>query len=152
MSTMFSPEDYGRLKAFVAIYMEFYADGPVPPEIHPLTVLSGLEKVSASRAKKGLLLAVQDLVESTTSWSAERVAKADQRLVSAGSFSLSELRRRYSQKYLNVLKRGSIRTEAEYYLLKGIADGTAIEPGATELDKILQMLAAYETVAGGRRR
>lgn len=144
MSQNLSNEDYEKLKAFVAAYMEHYAEGPVPREIHPLTVLVNLEKVSIARARKGLLLAVQDLVESTSEWAPGKVAEADRRFVLLGSFSLSDLRRRYSRRYIQVMQRGSIRSAIEYCMLKSMVDGSSIEPGASESETILEMLAEYE--------
>ncbi|WOI45554.1 hypothetical protein [Acidovorax sp. BLS4] len=45
---------------------------------------------------------------------------------------------------MQMLKRGLLRSETEYYLLKGVADGGGIEPGATEGQQIEAMLAAFE--------
>lgn len=146
-----SPKDYEKLKAFVATFMEFYAEGPVSPEVHPLSVLANLEKASMARAKKGLVLAVQDLVESTAGWSPEQVAEADRRFASRGAFELGEMRRRYSRRYLEVMRRGSIRSLPEYYLLKSVADGGSIEPGASEVDEIIELMTAYEARRHGKR-
>ncbi len=46
--------------------------------------------------------------------------------------------------YLQVIKRGSIRSLNEYYLVKGIVDGSGIEPGAGEAEKLATMLTDYE--------
>jgi hypothetical protein len=53
---------------------------------------------------------------------------------------LSEVRQRYSTKYLQILKRGTIRSETEYYLVKGIVDGGGIEPGATDVTQLQAMM------------
>ena len=150
MSDTLSAEDYEKLKAFVAVYMERYADGPVAPEVHPLFVLRELEKASATRAKKGLILAVQDLVESTADWPPEKVAQAEHDFARAGAFGLGELRRRYSRRFVQVMKRGAIRTSLEYYLLKNIVDGSSIEMGASEAESIFAMLAEYERRVTGK--
>jgi hypothetical protein len=60
------------------------------------------------------------------------------------SSTLSEVRRRCSKKYLQILKRGAIRSETEYYLVKGIVDGGGIEPGAKESIQLQSMLNDYE--------
>jgi hypothetical protein len=114
------------------------------PEDHPLIFLEKIEKTSLSNAKKGLQMAVNDTVEATANWTPEAVVEADARFAAAGTFTLSEVRRRYSKKYLQILKRGVIRSETEYYLLKGIRDGGGMETGATEGQQIEALMAAFE--------
>lgn len=89
-------------------------------------------------------MAINDIVEETANWRPEAVAAADARFAAAGTFTLSEVRRRYSKKYLQILKRGVIRSETEYYLLKGIRDGGSIEAGASEGQQIEALMAAFE--------
>ena len=76
------------------------------------------------------------------------VADADRRMAACNTYSLSEVRRRYSRKFLRVLKRGRISNIEEYYLLKGVADGGSIEPGATEGEQIETLMADYEARLG----
>ena len=114
------------------------------PEHHPLVVMAGFEKTSPANARRGLLITINDMVEDTVNWKPEAVAAADARFAAAGTFTLSEVRRRYSKKYLQILKRGEIRSETEYYLLKGIRDGGGIEAGATEGLQIEAMMAVFE--------
>jgi hypothetical protein len=67
--------------------------------------------------------------------------------------SLSEVRSKYSKKYLQILKRGHIKSLIEYYLVKGILDGDGIEPGAGEGEKLASMLADYELrIAAGSEK
>ncbi|MEJ1128410.1 hypothetical protein V9L20_12575 [Variovorax sp. CCNWLW225] len=148
MRSSLSPEDYEQLKKFFICYVELF----VPPthrshepEHQPLAFLSNLEKTSVSYAKKGLQMAVNDVVEMCSDWTPEQLAEADAKFSAAGTFTLSEVRRRYSKKYLQILKRGVIRSETEYYLVKGIIDGSGIEPGATESTQLQAMLNEYET-------
>ena len=103
-----------------------------------------IEKASLANAKQGLQQAINDIAEDTANWRSEQVADADTRFLAAGTFTLSEIRRRYSKKYLQLLKRGEILKETEYYLLKGILDGGGMEPGATESEQIQTMLIAFE--------
>jgi len=89
-------------------------------------------------------MAINDTIEDTLDWASAQVAEADVHFAAAGTFTLSEIRRRYSKKYLQVLKRGVIRNEVEYYLVKGIMDGI-IEPEAREVLQLQAMLNAYES-------
>lgn len=138
-------EDYEKLKVFMGKFADWYWVRPdMPPEVHPLFVLGGFEKSSLANAKKGLQTAINDIVEDTTDWTPGQVAEADARFAAAGTFTLSEVRRRYSKKYLQILKRGVIRSETEYYLVKGIVDGAGIEPGATEATQLQAMMNDFE--------
>lgn len=139
---------YQRLKVFLGSFFDWYNARPdMPAEIHPLFVAQGIERKSMRNAKQGLQQALNDIVEDTSNWTPEAVAAADARFAAAGTFTLSEVRRRYSKKYLQILKRGVIRSETEYYLLKGIRDGGGIEPGATEGQQIEALMAAFEAKA-----
>ncbi len=141
----FSSEDYEKLKIFMGKFFDWYKTRPyTKPEHHPLVVMAGFEKTSPANARRGLLITINDMVEDTSDWTAEAVAEADAKFTAAGTFTLSEIRRRYSKKYLQILNRGEIRSETEYYLLKGIRDGGGIELGASEGEKIETMLAAFE--------
>jgi hypothetical protein len=143
-----SNEDYEKLKTFFVCYLDWYIpdeNKSKNPEDQPLALLGRIEKTSLANAKKGLQMAVNDMVEETANWRPEAVAAADARFLAAGTFTLSEIRRRYSKKYLQILKRGVIRSETEYYLLKGIRDGGSIEAGATEGQQIETLMDVFET-------
>jgi hypothetical protein len=145
MATL-SDDEYERLKKFMGLFYDWFQAKPNhPPEIHPLVVAKGFEQKSCAQAKRGLAMAINDILEMSSDWSPEHVAAADKRFLEHGAPTLSELRSKYSKKYVQLLKRGSIRTEVEYYFLKGIVDGDSIERGAGEREHIDAMLAAYET-------
>ncbi|MBI3102663.1 MAG: hypothetical protein HYY98_14100 [Burkholderiales bacterium] len=139
-------DEYQLLKLFFDRYFDWYTPkySTTPPG-PPSQFLENIEKTSLANAKKGLQMAINDIVEETANWTPEAVAAANVRFAAAGTFTLSEIRRRYSKKYLQILKRGVIRSEAEYFLLKGIRDGGSIEAGATEGMQIEALMAAFET-------
>lgn len=141
-----SPEDYEKLKIFAGKFYEWYDSGlTLPPEIHPLHVLTRIQKeYGLANAKRGLLMGINDMVEKTASWHPELVAEANAKFAAAGTFTLSEIRQRYSKKYLQILKRGVIRSETDYYLLKGILDGGSIEAGAYESAQIQKLINEFE--------
>ncbi len=144
-SEKISNEDYQELKRFMGQFYDWYMAPPdARPEAHPLHVAETIERKSLSNAKRGVLMAVNDIAEDTSAWHPEQVAGADARFASLGMLSLSEIRRRYSRTHLQVLKRGAIRSETEYYLVKGVVDGGSIEPGATELFRLQKMIDDFE--------
>lgn len=130
----------------MAFFFDKYFD-PLPslaPEHHPLAVLNSTEKTSMSNARKGLEMAINDCVEKSGDWSAERVAAADAELQSQGLISLTEVRQSFSKKYLRVLKRGSIQSEQEFYLIKSIVDGGSLKVEPIEWAQLTTMLEQYE--------
>lgn len=142
-----SLEEYENLKRFFINYLDWFIPAHAKstrPEDQPQEFLGRLEKTSMANAKKGLQMAINDTVEETADWRPDQVAAADAKFAAAGTFTLSEVRSRYSKKYLQILKRGVIRSETEYYLLKGVVDGGSIEPGATESQQMEAMLHDYE--------
>lgn len=140
-----SNDDYQSLKDFIDRHFEWHVPRyPTTPPESPSQFLGTIEATSLANAKEGLLMALNDMVEDTSNWTPQQVAEADARFKAAGTLTLSEVRRRYSKKYLQILKRGVIRSEIEYYLVKGIVDGDGIEPGATEAAQLQAMLSDFE--------
>jgi hypothetical protein len=140
-----SDEKYEQLKRFIGLFYDWYMSQPhLSSAVHPLKVMNDLEEQSAAKAKRGLGMAVNDCVEMSSGWNPEQVAEADARFLQHGALSLSEVRRTYSRKYLQILKRGFIKSLQEYYLVKGIVDGGGLEAGAGELQQLNAMLASFE--------
>jgi hypothetical protein len=62
------------------------------------------------------------------------VERLDSQLRGRGLITLSELRRRYSKNYTRIIRRGRIKNEVEYYLIRNvIEDPTAKNPEEREL-------------------
>lgn len=140
-----SNDEYQTLKIFLDCHFSWYERKyPTTPPGSPSQFLEKIEESSLANAKKGLQMAINDIVEDTSDWTPQQVAEADAKFATAGTFTLTEVRRRYSKKYLRILKRGVIRSETEYYLVKGIVEGGGIEPGATEGAQLQAMLSDFE--------
>ncbi len=148
LSTMTSTENmeglgYEALKKFLGLYVEWYFPVVAKGAGHPIAFLEQLEKTSPSKAKRGLEMAVNDIVESSSDWRLETVADANARFMGAGAPTLSDVRRHFSKRYLRVLARGLIRSEAEYYLVKGVRDGVA-HLDASEIEQLDSLLVGFE--------
>jgi hypothetical protein len=145
MMATLSDDEYQGLKKFMGLFYEWFEAKPNhPPEIHPVTVLEGFEKKSISQAKRGLVMAINDCIEVSVDWNAERVAAVDKELLKSGAPSLSMVRSKYSKQYIKVLRRGALKSLEEYYLVKGILDGGGLLPGAGEADQLSAMMASFE--------
>jgi hypothetical protein len=139
-----SPVEYEKLKVYLGLHVDwFFPKLGTNPDKHPLLFLANLEKKSMANARRGLIMAINDIVEVTSDWDLERIADADVKFASHGTFTLSELRRRYSKQYAKVLKRGEIRSDTEYYLLKGLMDSGVLAIHAEENRKIETMLFEF---------
>jgi hypothetical protein len=142
-----SADDYEKFKLFIKVFYESYeTQSYIKPEHHPLLELARIQKEHGlANAKRGLMMGINDMIEKTADWRPDQVAEANAKFSAAGTFTLSEIRQRYSKKYLQILKRGVIRSETDYYLLKGVLDGGGIEAGATESAQIQKILNEFES-------
>lgn len=111
---------------------------------HPLAVLDQLEAESSSKAKAGLKMALNDVIEQSMDWPHDLVRDVDRGLENDGLPSISTLRYRYGNRLRKVLKRGRICDETEYYLLMGIAVDQTLELETSVRSGIDHLLEAYE--------
>src|SRR5688572_29166755 len=102
-----SESEYPSLRAFFEAWGErFPPKASLPREHHPLAVLESFEKTSMSKARIGLGLALNDILEMSWSFVPEDVAEIDRNFSVRGVITLSEMRHRYSRQFRGVLKRG----------------------------------------------
>ena len=144
MAPRIADEDYKAMKGFFAVMneelMRLMPPLPLAPEDHPIAVLERYEKVSMSIARKGLGMAIGDMVEQFQDLPEDQVGKLDGRLKAAGLPTLSAVRARFSRKIAGIMKRGKLRSEAEYYALRNAVD---MMPEA-ESGRAWELLGAFE--------
>ena len=85
-------------------------------------------------------------------WPHDVVTEFDKIFEENGAATLTELRMKHSKKYRKVLKRGAIKSEVEYYLVKGIVDGMQEHIPKDELPLLDAMLIDYENKLVGSGR
>lgn len=110
----------------------------------PVAVLEQLEQTSPAKAGQGLRMAINDCLEMSSGWSAERVRALDKEMMQAGVVTLSEMRGRYSRAYSRVLSRGKINSEIEYYLIKGVREFGGGVLDAMAIENLERLLQIYE--------
>ena len=136
--------EYARMKDFLSFFAERYlkADG-LSPDQQPVASLEALEKKSMKMASSGLRQAINDCVEMSSHFDHGQVRKLDSQLRSRGIVTLSELRRRYSKDYAKIMKRGRIKNETEYYLVRNVLyDPTEKAPEERKL--LEELISDYE--------
>ena len=136
--------EYAKMKDFLSFYAERYlkAEG-LPPDKEPMACLAALEKKSMKMAFNGLRQTINDCVEMSLHFDHAEVEKLDSQLRSRGIVTLSELRRRYSKDYAKIIKRGQIKNDTEYYLVRNVLfDPTEKTPDERKL--LEKLISDYE--------
>ena len=140
--------EYAELNAFLDMYAtHFMKIDPASPT-HPTNAGKRIvAAVGKSKALIGLRQAINDSLEALQDLTPEQVAQLDRALRQSGIITLTELRRRHSRKYKAIFKRGVIRNEMEYYMVKAVLDGCAVSLSDTELTHLGSMLMTFEQAA-----
>jgi hypothetical protein len=137
--------EFDELMAYVSFWATHAKQVSPDDPVHPANVVLGVvQQFGKSKALEGVRQAANDTVETMRDWPPSAVSVLDAALLEAKIVTASEMRRRFSASLRHVLKRGKIRTETEYHLVKSIVvdlDSQAVEEGRARLEA---MLAAYE--------
>jgi len=145
--------EYAPVKAFLVAFLErLTLPATLPPEHHPVAVLESFEKTSMSKARLGLGLALNDMLEMSWRFKPEDVRAIDHDFSARGIITLSEMRRRYSRQFRTVLKRGKIRTDEEFYLVSGILASFTTDASDDQRSQLDAMVAAYEDAVKDKRQ
>src|SRR5690349_7644314 len=136
--------EYAELKEFLSFYTDRFSsvDG-LPPEKRPLANLEALEKKGLKTALNGLRQAINDCIEMSFHFDPKEVVKLDEQLRDRGIVTLSELRRRYSRKYAAIVKRGRIKSDTEYHLIRNVL-GDPTKKATDEREVLENLIADYE--------
>ena len=141
---------YAKMKEFLSFYAERYlkADG-LSLDRQPIASLEALEKKSMKLAANGLRQAINDCVEMSLHFDHTEVEKLDSQLRNRGIVTLSELRRQYSKSYAKIMRRGQIKSEIEYYLVRNVLyDPTKKAPEERKL--LEELISNYEADRHGQ--
>ncbi len=136
--------EYAKMKGFLSFYAERYlkVEG-LSPDKQPIASLEALEKKSMKMAFNGLRQTINDCVEMSLHFDHAEVESLDSELRKRGIVTLSELRRRYSKSYAKIVKRGQIKNETEYYLVRNVLyDPTEKSPEERKL--LEKLISDYE--------
>lgn len=96
-----------------------------------------------SKALEGLRQAANDTVEMLFDRKLDDIVALDAVLRGAGVLTLSEVRRRYSSTLAKVLKRGTIRSDTEYYLVAGILTDQSSLINDAERERLELLVQVY---------
>jgi hypothetical protein len=133
-----------ELKSFAIAVMTYGTSVAGTAAFERSTELTDVEIRAPKTHLKGYRMAVNDCIEMTGHWSAERVGNLDAALRNAGIITLSEVRRRYSFRYAAILKRGNIRNEVEYYQVSALVSDMSTQLPEEERMKLQAMIDSFE--------
>ena len=144
-----APADYPTLKAFFVWITDHVrpVGTDLPPEHHPVAVLERIEAQSMAVARKGLGLALGDIIEDLSKLDPRQVRTLDAALQSESIITLSEVRARFWTRIRRILERGVVRGESDYYALRNAVEALPTEEQAAGWG----ILAAYEQKAAARK-
>lgn len=145
MSATITATDYPALKGFFAWMCDhaMTLSEQLDPEHHPIAVLDAMETRRPAMARKGLAMAIGDLMEEFDAHNSEWLARIDGGLTTAGWPSFSAVRAQFGLKVRAVLKRGIVRSDVEYYTLRNCVEAMP-EP---DRGAAWNMLSAFEAKA-----
>jgi hypothetical protein len=113
----------------------------LPAESHPIAVLDAMVRKSPALARQGLEMMIGDFLEATSDLSRDEIAALDTEFRQAGLPTLSNIRAPFMKQIKSIAKRGLIRSEQEYYLVRSAVEGTTEDK---EQLRLWELLAAFE--------
>lgn len=138
-------KEYAELLAFLDFHSKYLVKNPPTGAFDLLAEAKRIaEKYGKSKGLEGLRQAVNDVIEQLGDLTPDSVKLVDQALRGASLRTLSELRREYGAAYRKILRRGSIKTETEYYLINGFVVDLAADVPPQERKLLQKMVEAYE--------
>ena len=87
-----------------------------------MTSLGYTETRSPAMARKGLAMALGDLMALSETLGADQMSVLDRSLAEKSLPTWTELRLRFSGKIGAIMRRGKIRSETEYYALRNVVE------------------------------
>lgn len=149
MARPMSPErekEYAELLAFLDFHSKHLLKNPPAGGFDLVAEAKRIaDQYGKSKGLEGLRQAVNDVIEELSDLTPDSIKLVDEALRASGLRTLSELRREYGATYRKILRRGSIKTETEYYLVNGFVVDLASDVPSSERKLLQEMVAAYES-------
>lgn len=135
--------NHERLMRFFEIYVETMIDvSSVPEDERPMYLIAQFEKQSPATGRQSVRLGVSDALADLRNSPAEKLAEFSQRLAAANAPSIATVLAMMSKKLAPAIKRGVLKSEEEFYLVKDLLDSPSLPD--EERRKLETMLDAFE--------
>lgn len=138
LSMKISADSYPTMRAWLATVAP-YLFPDVSADADPVRALDRIAETSMPNARRGLSMAIGDIVDMTDSWPNREIMSLDAELATIGLPTLSAMRAQCSKAVRAILRRGRIKSEAEYYLIRNAAD---IDPERSKA--LFDLLATWD--------
>ncbi|TIQ16768.1 MAG: hypothetical protein E5X51_33550 [Mesorhizobium sp.] len=142
---MKSEEEYVLSKGFLVFMDEYLHRKDAGSGIVDVaSVIKSFEEKNMAQARKSVKVGLSDILAETASFDLEKIKGIDRALSGESLPTLSQMRAKHWARYKNAIKRGEIRGEIEYYMIKAIFDDTMVG-SPEEREAMSRMLSDYET-------
>ncbi|SFO48287.1 hypothetical protein [Sphingomonas sp. OK281] len=134
------PSEYMQLRAwFSHMVPKAFPLDMVAPDNHPVLLLDRMAEKAPAKARKGLSDTIGDILEFTDGWASEDVMTCNVELSQMNLPTLSEVRARFSKVVQRVVRRGIIKSDSEFYMLR-----SAVEQRGADTTSLWPLLDAYQ--------
>ena len=138
-------QQYDELKKFLLFFTtNFDKVAPTASGNGLIDELTKMEQNAPRRAQASLMMMINDSLEMSAHWPANKVAELDKTLCASHTITLTELRYRHSRQFSKLLKRGKLKSISEYHFLKGILDGLTASLSENEQSTLSRLLTEFE--------
>ena len=137
-------QEYGNMRDWFAHVSRKLFPPELVAKAQPLTYLDELAASSPAKAREGLSMGINDLIEMTDRLPAGQVQELDDQLAKDGLPTLSVMRVRFSKSVARVIRRGSIKDDVEYYAVRNV-----VELAEHNQEALWKLLSAYEQRLAG---
>lgn len=139
------PAEYEQMRSWLGYMVpKVFASDLLATGTDPVVMLDQMASRSLAEARRGLAMAIGDVVEFVGDWPAANVAKCDSELSQNGLPTLTQVQARFSKAVQRVVRRGRIRDDEEFYALRN-----AVEQKGVDAEILWRLLRAYETRGAG---
>ncbi|MBX9900023.1 MAG: hypothetical protein K2Y28_04485 [Burkholderiaceae bacterium] len=138
--------EFHELASYIAFFATHVWNVAPNQASHPTTVLKDVvERHGKSKALEGLRQAVNDTIEYGSDKPLSFVQELDKQLRENKLITFSEIRHRYAASFKRIMRRGRIRNDTEYYLIRGIVAECAASLELNEQSRLEELMSAYES-------
>ena len=143
MAIAIPASDYEVYRAWFAVVCEFaFPLADTPNEFRPLNVLDDLFAKSPANARKGLAMAIGDLLEDASDWNRDRLDALEIALNESKLPSFAKARFHFDKSIRRIINRKVIRNEVEYYAVRNVVEAIG---DSKDREFVWDMLSDFES-------
>jgi hypothetical protein len=135
-----APSEYDRLRSwFCYMVPKVFPSNLLTSDTDPVALLDGMAAKAPAKARSGLGMAIGDVIDFTSMWSADDVTTCNRELSQMNLPTLSKMQARFSKLVQRAVRRGHIKSDEEFYALRN-----AVKQRDEVAETLWPLLEAYE--------